>query len=63
MIYNMEIENLQIQECSLKSRSFWTLVISLETYEAEKVISGLCYIEYVIFLENNIALFSNSLDI
>ena len=26
-------------------------------YDAETVISGLCYIEYLIFLENNIASF------
>ena len=38
MIYNIEstVENLQHQECSLKSRSFWTLVISLETYMKQR---------------------------
>ena len=49
-----EIENLRLQKCFLKSRSFWKLVISLETYEMEIVTSGLCYIEDLIFLENNI---------
>ena len=57
MIDNIEskIENHQLQECSLKNRSFWKLVISLETYETETVTSGLCYIKDLIFLENNIA--------
>ena len=27
-----KIENLRLQECSLKSRSFWKSVISLETH-------------------------------
>ena len=38
MIYNIEseIENLRLQECSLKSRSFWKLVISLETYMKQR---------------------------
>ena len=27
-----EIENLSLQECSFKDRSFWKLVILLETY-------------------------------
>ena len=45
-----KIENLRLQECSLKNRSFWKLVISLETYETKKV----TYIEDLIFLENNI---------
>ena len=27
-----KIENLRLQECSLKNRYFWKLVISLETY-------------------------------
>ena len=49
-----KIEILRLQKCSLKSRSFWKLVISLETYEMEIVTSGLCYIEDLIFLENNI---------
>ena len=50
-----EIENLCLQECSLNNRSFWKLVIPLETYETEIVTSGLCYVEDLIFLENNIA--------
>ena len=34
MIDNVErkIENLRFEECSLKYRSLWKLVISLETY-------------------------------
>ena len=34
MIDNIEnkIENLRLQECSLKNRSFWELIILLETY-------------------------------
>ena len=53
MIDNIEskIENLRLQECSLNSRSFWKLVISPET---ETVTSGLCHIEDLIFLENDI---------
>ena len=27
-----KIDNFQLQECSLKHRSFWKLLISLETY-------------------------------
>ena len=27
-----KIENIRLQKCSLKNRSFWKLVISLETY-------------------------------
>ena len=27
-----KVENLRLHECSLKNRSFWKLVISLETY-------------------------------
>ena len=27
-----KIENLRLHECSLKNRSFWKLVVSLETY-------------------------------
>ena len=49
-----KIENRRLQEIFLKNRSFWKLVISLETYETETVTSGLCYIEDLIFLENNI---------
>ena len=26
-----KVENLRLQECSLKNRSFWELIISLET--------------------------------
>ena len=58
-----KIENLRLQECSLKNRSFWKLVILLETYETETVTSGLCYIEDLIFLENNIVCLWNSLDV
>ena len=38
MIDNIEskIENLQLQKCSLKNRSFWNLVISLETYRKQR---------------------------
>ena len=39
------------------------LVILLETYETETVTSGLCYTEDLIFLENNIVWFWNSLDV
>ena len=65
MIDNIEnkIENLRLQECSLKNRSFWKLVILLETYETETVTSGLCYIEDLIFLENNIVWFWISLHV
>ena len=52
-----KIENLRLQECSLKYRSFWNLVISLETYtqsEEETATSGLCYMKDLIYLENNI---------
>ena len=48
------IENLRLQECFLKNRSFWKLVILLEIYETETVTLGLCYIEDLIFRENNI---------
>ena len=48
MIDNVEnkTENRRIQKYSLKIRSFWKLVISLETYESE-----LCYMDDLIFLE------------
>ena len=38
MIDNIEneIENLRLQECSLKNRSFWKLVISLEAYMKQR---------------------------
>ena len=51
-----KIEYLRLQEWSLKNRSFWKLVISLETflYEIKIVTLGLCYIENLIFLKNNI---------
>ena len=47
MINNIEskMENLRLQECSLKNRCFWRLVISLETYETETVTSRLYYPE------------------
>ena len=31
-----KIDNLQPQECSLKNRCFWKLVISLKTYMKER---------------------------
>ena len=56
MIDNIEskTENLQLQKCSLKNRSFWNLVISLETYMKERQYLILSYIEEVIFLEDKI---------
>ena len=48
MIDNIEnkIENLWLQECSLKNRSFLKLVISLKNiYQTVTVTSGLYYIE------------------
>ena len=48
-----KIENLQLQECSFKKSGFWKLVVSLEIYQTETVTLGLCYIEDLIFLENN----------
>ena len=57
MIDNIEskTENLRLQECSLKKKVL--LEVSYFTrnlYETETVTSGLCYIENLIFLENNI---------
>ena len=55
MINNIEskIENLWLQECSLNA-----LVkvdyFARNIYETETVTSGLCYIEELIFLENNV---------
>ena len=46
-----------------KERSFSKLVISLETYETDTVTSGLCYIEDLNFLENNIVWFLNSVEL
>ena len=61
MVDDMEnkIANLRFQECSLKSRSFLNLVVLLESYMKwmETVTSGLCYMEDLIFLENNIVRF------
>ena len=39
MIDNIEneIENLRLQECFLKNRSFWKLFISLETYLKQRL--------------------------
>ena len=53
MMDNIEIkiENLRLQECSLKRSSFWKLLISLETYMKQTVTSGLCYIEDLSFLK------------
>ena len=64
MIDNVEskIENLRIQECLLNALlkvSFFARNI----YETETVISGLCCIKDLIFFENNIVWFWNSLDI
>ena len=38
MIDNIEykIENLRLEECSLKNRSFWKLAFSLETYMKQR---------------------------
>ena len=38
MIENIEtkIQNLQTQECPLKNRSFWKLIILLETYMKQR---------------------------
>ena len=38
MIDNIEIkiDNLRLQEYSLKNKSFWKLVISLETYKKRR---------------------------
>ena len=60
-----KIANLRLQECSLKNRSFLNLVVLLESYMKwmETVTSGLCYMEDLIFLENNIVRFWNSLDV
>ena len=54
-----KIANLRLQECSLKNRSFLNLVVLLESYMKwmETVTSGLCYMEDLIFLENNIVRF------
>ena len=49
-----KIENLWLEECSLKNRSFWMLVVSLETSMKWTVTSELCYMEDLIFLQNNI---------
>ena len=58
-----EIENLSLQECSFKDRSFWKFYFAWNVYEMETVTSGFCYIEDLIFLENNIIWFWNSLDV
>ena len=40
-----KIENLRLQECSLKNRYFWKLVyFAKNIYEVERVTPGLCYI-------------------
>ena len=50
-----KIENLRLQECSLKNRSSWKVShFAKNVYKMETVTSGLCYIEDLIFLENNI---------
>ena len=49
-----KIENNRLHECSLTNRSFWELIIfSRDIFEMEAVTSGLCYIEDLIFLEDN----------
>ena len=61
-----KIENLQFQECSLKSRSFSKVVISLETYVKQRKYCLLlqdCCIENLIFIENNVVWFWDSLDV
>ena len=40
-----KIENLRLQECFLKNRSFLKLAISLKTYRTVAGTSGLYYIE------------------
>ena len=46
-----KIENLQLQEYSLKNRSFQEVsYFARNMYETEAVTSRLCYIEYLIFL-------------
>ena len=54
-----KIANLRFQECSLKNRSFLNLVVLLESYMKwmDTVTSRLCYMEDLIFLENNIVRF------
>ena len=61
MINDIEnkIENVRLQECSLKNRSFWKLIVSLETYMKRRQ----QLYDYVIFLENKIVWIWNSLDI
>ena len=50
-----KIENLRLQECSLKNRPSWKVSqFAKNIYKMETVTSGLCYIEDLIFLENNI---------
>ena len=56
------MEKFRLQECSLKNVSFWKLVISLEIYETETITSGLYYVEDLIFLENDIVWFLNSVE-
>ena len=59
-----KIENLRLQECSLKNRSSWKVShFTKNIYKMETVTSGLCYIEDLIFLENNIVRFWNSLEV
>ena len=59
MINNIEskIENLRLQESSSNNRSFWKLVILLETYETETVTSGLCYINIFPNIVSNTSLY------
>ena len=53
-----KIANLRLR-LSIKNRSFLNLVVLLESYMKwmETVTSGLCYMEDLIFLENNIVRF------
>ena len=54
-ILNIEskVENLCLQECSLKNKTFWKLLISLETYmKLKQKVKD--YVKDLIFLENNV---------
>ena len=52
-----KIEILRLQDCSLKNRSFWKLVISLWNEDSN---FWIVYMKDLIFLENNIVSFWNS---
>ena len=57
-----DIENWNRESSALKNWPFSKLVI-LNIGEVETVTSGLCYIEDLTFLENNVVWFWNSLDV